>query len=521
MLIRVALLVMVMHGAAAAGGPTWCHGPPKDRDEAWAGTAENSLQDYRGSHHSQYRLIQAARVLCNAPRDPAAVKPATEILQAWMKESGLAEPEAIASIAARMDADAWKAEEQKLCEPLEQAGFEKIPRAHKFLFGCNGDPLWLQPGTDMSDLAAMVDRGEVAHDDLAHLAWMIHRTAKALDTSNNNPLLGYVIDQLDFRAIPTDAAMLHSLDEEPYKGNRFARQILVESMAYLRMSVARVEAAVAKKAHDPAWKEILITAPARGIAAWEAAATKLKDELARSDAEAKQPKADCEKHLRADVAPILKKLDHKDLATFMAAISDHPLVGLFLNRLGHCMVKHGQQAAGQLIYALSEDVRQMPGPRMAAYYAALDAVATLGESAPVKPHEIPRLADANEARSSFGAGSGGVIASVTQKGSKLHVVFVTKKHQGVVNECVETSKIDRVMPDGKVVYRQSCHSSGLIWIDDTPMPVDALAAYSDGVKPGRLAKFDDSISMSAIPITVFGDKLGKAKLVDVATFSLE
>ncbi len=521
MLIRALLVVIAMSGVAEAGGPpSWCKGPPKDRDDAWAGTAENSLQDYRSSHHSQYRLLEAARLTCNAPRDPAAAKIGDEVLHAWMKESGLSEAEANNSLAARIDGEAWKTELEKLCEPLEEAGFEKIPRAHKFLFGCNGEQLWLMPGNDMSDMAEMVDRGAVSHDDLAHLAWMISRATKALDPTEKHAIAGYIIDQVDFRVLPTDAAMLHALDEEPYKGSRVAKVILIETMAYLRMVVARVEAAVAKKTQDPKWKEILVTAPGRGIAAWDEAATKLREQLAHSD---EKQKPGCEKVLRADLLPILKKLEHKDLPTFLGAVSDHPLAGLFIQRLGLCMVKQEkQQAAGQLIYDLAEYVRIMPGPRMAAYYATLDAVGKLGEDSPLKPGEIPKLGEPKYGHAEFdNRGTHGVIASVAKKGGSLHVVFVTTKIQELARDCVETNKIDRVNPDGKVEYRKVCHDAGLVWVDTTPMPVDVPIAYGDSVKAGRKAAFDDAMgAKNAIPVAIYNDKQGH-KLVNVATFPLE
>ena len=103
---------------AHVGPPRWC-GQMKDHEDGWAGSIVNSMSDYRGGHFSQSRLIESARYACNAPNRPAAQRASAEILQYWINETGLSEADAIASIAARVDHDAFDASRDQLCKQLD------------------------------------------------------------------------------------------------------------------------------------------------------------------------------------------------------------------------------------------------------------------------------------------------------------------------------------------------------------------------------------------------------------------
>lgn len=508
-MIRALALVAMMTSAASAAEPQWCKGAPKDRDEGWAETAENSLQDYRGSHHSQYRLFEAARVVCNNPRSPQARKIATEIVTSWMRETGLDEAHAQESIAARVDKDAWEADSQKLCDALPEEG--KLNDAKKRLFGCTGGTLWLSPLNDV-DLEEEIERGAVSHDDLAHLAWMLHRAAK--DLEDKRGLVGYAIDQVDFRILPTDAVM-HEVDSGPYKGSRVARTILMESLASLRQQVAAVEKAVAAK--DAAWREIIVTGPAEAARQWTEAAQKNKDALAHADA---PPVAGCAKKLRGELAAIMKPMDHHSLEGALDAISDHPLAGYMLARYGMCAIKEDDVQLGQTVLVLANAVRQKPGPHWAAYFGAIDAIARQGENAPVKAHDLPNLDSHHRGeyhKNWDNLGVSGVIAGLG--GGK--VTFQSKKVRVMDQECHESNKIDRVEKDGHVVYRQVCRDKGMVTVDQGPPPVILDKRWMDQLAVGRYARFDEDLgSKPAVPLYVYADAK-KSKLIAIGTFLLQ
>ena len=98
---------------------------------------------------------------------------------------------------------------------------------------------------------------------------------------------------------------------------------------------------------------------------------------------------------------------------------------------------------------------------------------------------------------------------MTKSKKGLHVEFVKTRAQEMSQKCVETNRIDRVMPDGKLIYRTECHDTGMVTVDTTERPVDVRVEYAAGLRAGRFAKFDDTMGSDVIPIAVFSDKIGK------------
>ena len=531
----------------------WC-GRLKERDEAWAGTFVNELQDYRAGHASQYRLYAGARLLCNAPQRPAAQRAAAEIVQYWINETGLSEQDAIASLAARFDEDAWTASHDQLCSAFgdsndsddddrdnddndddtddegehaerrrpapahhhKSPGAGRLAEARKRLLGCGGgDPQWLQRSTSADDhLAEYVDRGPILQDVLARTSWILFRSEKALEPGYppERRLAGYALDQFTLHTVTTDQLM-HVLDAAPFKGNMYARAVLLETSGWLKMRVAQYEAEVAQKTADPVWKTILINAPQRGAAAWQAAADKHKDALAHSDAFAENHTKGCQKQLWGELLAIVKPLKHDSVEALYQSISDDPLAGLLLQRLIRCLGVEGQHGAATTLEWLGGSVRIQSGPMMAAYYSTFDAVSELGDRTRIKLNDVPFLSEPQRGRPDRidEANTFGVMASVTKTAKGVHVVFVQKRIQTMSQKCVETNKADRVTDDGKIIYRQVCHDTGMVWVDTSPEPVDVPAQYAGGLKAGRYAKFEDAnmSAHTAIPKSVFSDKVGK------------
>ncbi len=552
---------------AHVGPPRWC-GRMKDRDDGWAGSMTSTMQEYRGGHYSQSSLIRSAQIVCNAPNRPAAQHAAAEILQYWINETGLSESDAISSLAARFDGDAFEASHDQLCQQLgddnndddddngydselservakvhhsdeggghghghghsghakpSHPGGKKLDTARKELLGCNGDPLWMRLSPNADELAPYIDRGPVEQDALARAAWILNSSKKALDPAERpeRVLVRYVIDQFTIHTVTTDQLM-HVLDAAPYKGNAYARAVVLETSGAIKLWAARYEAAVAAKIGDPAWKELLVTAPQRGAAAWHAAADKYKDALAHSDAFAKNLDEGCKKQLWADFLPIVKKLKHDNARALRQSISDDPIVGVLLERLMNCLVVEGEVAPAQTLDHLASEVRVMGGPQMAAYYAAMDALDKI-DKLHVKASDLPYPAEPlehDDGKIDDVGSEEGVIASVTKSKKGLHIEFVKTRVQTMSQKCVETNRVDRVRPDGKLIYRQECHDTGLVWSNTTPLPLDVRVPYGAGLQAGRYARFDDTDGDDVIPIVVFSDKIGK-HLIAFAGLPLE
>jgi hypothetical protein len=537
-------------------GIPWCGGV-RERDPDWGSYVANDLEQYRTSRHAEGRLMRLARAVCSEPEEPLAQRIATEVLQLWINETGMAAREAVESLALRADKDGFQAERTALCDAIKPRGNDAYEERHALaaarfqLFGCwNDDPLWMQ-AAEVEHLGPFIDRGSAARDDLAHLAWVLHRQYKDLEEGVGYALAGYAIDQFDFHAVSAGAA-IHQLDAAPFRGSRYARVMVLESLGRAQLMTARIEALVAKRASDPEWKEMLITAPDRGAAAWNAAAERDKAALARSDEFDRKLREGgdthgCQAALRADFLAIVKPLKRDDLPTLEAALSDHPLAGLLASRFARCLMVDGDPYAkfvGQvLLQEVTSAIRVIPGPRTAAYYAVLDARAgdrdrsrddeaqesrstsrrnrgtrALGfRDAPAGA--MTRMAEvfqSDERRYDANTGdfSEGVIRSVGKGKAGVHVVFAKKKELSRDQVCRETNKIDSQDPrTGKITYRQVCHYTAAKSVEVGPEPVDVPVELAGALKPGRFARFSGiplngtlrlSSSTPKLPLEVYG-----------------
>jgi hypothetical protein len=512
-------------------GIPWCGGV-HERDPEWWMHIVDDLHQYRTSRHYEGRLFRLARGVCSEPDDPLAQRVATEVLQLWINESGMAARDAVESLAARSDKDTFQAERTALCDAIKPKGDDSrkertaLAAARFLLLGCKReDPLWMF-ADEVEHLGPFIDRGSAARDDLAHLAWVLHRQYRELEQGNSNALAGYAIDQFDFHAVSADAA-IRQLDAAPFRGSRYARVIVLESLGRAQLVTAQIEALVAKRASDPEWKELLITAPDRGAAAWNAAAERDKAALARSDEFDRKlheggDTHGCQAALRPDFLALVKSLKHDDLPTLEAAMSNHPLAGLLAKRFARCLMVDGNEHAkfvgAVLQHEVASAIRVIPGPRTAAYYAALAAHESHrersqdeeeGERRPTSrehrrpqresrgsPDEITRPLNDVFQRENEDHGSPandfveGVIKSVGKGKAGVHVVFVKKKELSRDQVCRETNKIDSTDPrTGKHTYRQVCHYTGAHMVEVGPDPVDVPVELAGGLQPGRYARF--------------------------------
>jgi hypothetical protein len=532
---------------APVAPPRWC-GRITDPDRGWTYTLANDLRGFESSEiHSPTHLVAAARAVCNEPRSPLAQRAAAEILQDWINASGESVADATTSLAARFDDQAFEAAHESLCKVLDSRSGDDsdddddsnpkaLADARRHLVGCVGTEQWQSPEIDVGDLVAYAEHGSLKRDPLAHAAWVLFRTAKALDPSERpeRVLLNYIIDQFDLHGVTPDEVRRFA-DTAPFQGNHYARALLLESAGALGLAVTRYEAAVAAKSADPNWRELLVTAPQRGAGAWQAAASKYKDALAHSDAFAaafprvhfgnyarrgggKHP--GCEKQLEADFQAIARRLPHQDTSAFVNAVSDDPLAGLLLRRLVDCRIADGDEYAANVLTELLSAVRVLPGPRTAAYYAVIDSGAP--ERAHVKVTSLPspmRRASEHQRGELRGGDDGGVIASVSRTAKGVHVTFVKKHYRYMSQTCVETSKPDRITSDGKIIYRTECHDAGMKNGTSGADPVDLPERFAGALRPGRYAAFSMQLGRGA-PLSVWADA-NRKRLVAVAGIVLE
>lgn len=78
----------------------------------------------------------------------------------------------------------------------------------------------------------------------------------------------------------------------------------------------------------------------------------------------------------------------------------------------------------------------------------------------------------------------GIVKGVEKKGEVVKITFKTEKYMVPDLECVETNKVDRITPEGQIVYRTSCKKVGEHEEQSTLEPVEIPAWAAGGVGPG-------------------------------------
>lgn len=82
------------------------------------------------------------------------------------------------------------------------------------------------------------------------------------------------------------------------------------------------------------------------------------------------------------------------------------------------------------------------------------------------------------------AGGGGVVKTVENKGASVRITFKTETFKVPDLSCVETNKIDRITPEGQIIYRSQCTKTGEHEESSTPEPVEIPAFAAAGIAPG-------------------------------------
>ena len=525
---------------ASSGPPRWCRGGPVKEIE-WPSKVASNLEQYRANKQPllQPLLVSAAAAVCTYDA-PAYHHAATEILQHWINETGLSEADAVASLAARIDPDAWQAEHDQLCHALgsgdshdkEQSA---MAEARVRLFGCDGTSHsvgvgWMTVDSQgVFDLYPFLDRGamERDRDEIVRLAYLSSEINLMLDPrEQDHPQLArYAVVQYDLHEF-APAQAVRQLDAAPYRGNRFARTVVVETLAHTKLTIARLEAAVASRTQNQRWKELLITVPQRAAAAWLDAADRHRDALARSDAMAAAIAAGddaahgCEAKLRADIAPIVRQLARGAGNDVEDRLAGDPLLGLLLSRLAACLAFEGDRAPAQIVHELASHLGIVRGPRAAANTATAAAAGAMQRQAPFSGSNVMPDFDHGARRepgrihASFGTV---VIRSMKPVGKRgeVRLTFPPERYQYTEQDCRETNRVDKILSDGTLVYRKVCRDLGKKWAERVPQPIVVPASCKAGLAVGHSIGEEHGI-----PVEVYADRAGK-RLLALACLPLQ
>jgi hypothetical protein len=532
----------------APHAPGWC--ADVKPEGSWTPLALGRL--VRSGDH-----LAAARVACQWPKEAAIHQVVATIEQTWVNTTGLSAKQAAESLRARLSTDTFAADKRALCDALvvsdEQRGAAKaFMITRRTLFGCvpkdhrDKEPLWSLTTEGLPlDLGVSIDAGTEESDELVRLALAVNQSEGALarDTIAEVELAAYAVDQIDYTALSAEAVM-KQLGTAPYKGNSYARTIALESLARAQMAIAVITAEVQRRAKtDEDWKEVLIAAPQRAVAAWTKDVAANREALARSAeferafwGPSRKAVKGCWNKLLPDFVAIAKTLDRSSAEGFAQELSAS-VPSILFTRLVACAAVDGDLAQASLLVAMIP-TRIVLGPRAAAYYGALEALGAIAADRPkfpVAPKDLRRPSEPGlfaEAmvligaldmqRQWVGADGGGIVKSTRTTSAGVEVVFVSEKHQEMGYDCVETDKIDSITKDGTVVYRKRCKPTGLETVVTTTPSITVPTLWATGIKKGAFVRFaaqrGDTAARIAIPVFVTPN--GKPPIVNFLGIAL-
>lgn len=501
--------------------PPWC-GQIKPTGEWTLNGLRRTIESYDRAGVSA--LIKAAETTCEFPNVPAVNKAVAMIMQYWINETGLSEAAALTSFTLRMDVKKFSDDQKALCAALpppdETGGAELVyMKVRRIVFNCDN-------ASFPDELPYYLDLTEP--DEIVRLAPIVRHTSYAFKgTVSDNELVNSIVDRRDY-ALLSDQKLAALLETAPYKGNSFARATAMEWMAHARIGIEAIEREIAKR--DPDWKELLVDAPARGVAAWQKLADASGPALARSNevekllfGPSRKASKGCVEKLRGDLEAVIKPLEHQSDGAFKQALSAHPIASLLFTRFAACALVDDQAAWGGLLSARAKELRLARGPRLAAYYAAFEAIGKITADRPKFPLTAQNLwlmkhnplldaAGAGKTDDRFISDGKGIVKTVKKAGDGVDVTFITEKHQEMEWDCVSTGRISYLQTDGHVVYEQKCKELGMKSYDDTQKPVHIAAVHAAGIAPGAAVVFKATTGDArlAIPLTVWKDKAKKS-----------
>jgi hypothetical protein len=529
---------------APLAGPGWCANLKKS--SFFPGAVRMSLDSYYNYPDAKtYELFGAAKELCDAdPKKQVIQKVAQEILQLWMNRTGHNAKDAAESMNAYLDEASLEAAHKKLCAhdkmkiDKEVGGPELMFwKARNDLFDCGEKASSVSVA--MAGLVPWLDSSSPEPDELVRLAF-VWKEAESIVKANTpdyfeKRIVAYAIDQVDFRLLDPKKVMAF-LEQEPYKGNIYAIVSIKEALAASRIYLLQIEDEVKKRADkDPDWKELLVTAPKKGIDAYNAGAAKWKAELQRSAefeqkafGPSRKAMAGCLPVLKKDFVAVTKSMKKDTVTDFIAQMNESPVAGLLLRRLFACMAVDGDDGVARASLRI-EGIRVLRGPRAAAYYATLDALGKIRADRAkfsIEENEIPidrteileellqELArGAKPTRpNDYGVWTGKGVVKTAKKGKDgLAVVFAKDKQKVWQESCQTLNRIIMFDHDGRPIYDRKCKGSVVV-SDVSPDPINVPLDIADGVAPGKYVSFGVSNSQErriSLPYEVYADKQGK------------
>ncbi len=476
--------------------------------------------------------FEVGEAVCVNPGAPGYMKNTAAAVQAWVNATGQTRAEAIESIRARMDKDAWDKGQQETCaaQGVTREASEDdraFAAARQRFFGCNYDkiPQWRENNTDT--IRGYLEFAGLPTDPILHV-YEVRQCLHDFDGTwqpDYNDLFRWIV------CSPVAARLDKAAFDRHVAGaklNTYGRTIARESFAAAKMLHARY-ASIAKDliAREAALKTILDAAETAWVK-WEKLAAEHKASVDAALAyhklffgPSKSARKGCFENLRKLWAPMIAKAKPADLKAARELING-AVYDLLTTELMLCGGADGQSLFGNLLLKERGYSRHVRGPRTAAYFAALDAVSDVladREKFPMRPNaylgynDDPISAALSYAREkdNFGSDAESVIDKLQTTGDDVKITFIKVKIMVDELSCKQTNRIAYINASGIVEYQSDCRPVGKkeVTLQEEPIIIPAWAA--GGLKKGNLASFYiNGPERRGFPVAVWADKEKKA-----------
>ena len=533
--------------------PSWCAGFTVDQNWTWSSVGRSLRSHTEGRFLNLGGLASAAQVLCRKPEDPVVQKVTASVLQAYVNTTGVSADEAPRNMTWRLD-EKLVAAKKALCGALpydeEMLGAEKtFAETRLTFFGCSpstndktDDAQWTGGHGQFGFKKVLwyLDTDAQPASELVRLAYLLDTVSAPADDYSYKASIAATYAWLQYDMKNLDVAKLQKeFAEAPYKDNAWAQLILSESLGRYRTSAAEFEAFVKKTAKDEDWKNIISGAPEKAVKEWTAQAEKNK--AAMQDARDFEGKLfapslkagkGCSAKLRPAFNAWLKGLKARP-SEFDNAVAGDMVGSFLLQHLAACEAVEGNEGFARLLEQVRGKARLVRGPRLASYYAAVEAVGQAKADRPkfpLEPNQLwspaatdieDRAGEAMKGNSYLNDTNGSVVKAV-QKGPKVtKVTFITESYQFMGQSCVATNRIFRINSSGVVEYYSSCKDTGMQTATKRVGDITVPNEFAAGIAPGRYVDFAGPIDPREphFPVAVYADK-SKSKLVNWRGFGL-
>lgn len=501
--------------------PTWCDVVAPETGSyahSVASRIRRVFTSAKGSWFNPGNIQLLFSSICAYPDHPGFQKQAGYIVQLWVNDTNQSKEEAIKSLTLRAQNDKWKAALDKSCGELtipDEASpeQEEMTKARRKLF-CNSQrnhyEYWVYRGNPSSEFEWYIDRRASPPSELDRLTYVLDCLPKAGRKWTKDDWLRIGLCGNDVRALD-----LQKIEKETEGMSEVFKAIALESYGTAKAVLSDLER-LAKDTidSDEDYKKLIYGAPQAAWTQWVGEYAKHKPAMEATYsfeedlwAPRKSAVKACWGKVEKGMIGFAKSGKFKSSEAFLEGVQG-PIGYVLLNALGACYAVSAPASVGAVLLEVNKRTRVWRGPRTAARWAMVDTLADIKADRTRFPvqfgyfrtsvnnlvRERATSTEMTKIPSTGGAyrqeASGVVKKSIKAKDQKdtLQIDFKSESWMEDTHVCKETNKVLRIDPNGQVVYRRTCKSTGKKKKTFTPNRTLVHSWSAKGVKPNAFVK---------------------------------